>query len=111
MTRVSVGNKLLVVQAEFLGNSASGKAFKAALYVGLEEVDEESIATLWLPHSRVKTPEGCKVDANYKDRITIAIPLWLAEKNNFDSYFKEKLVDNEYGEEEDPLDFEEDIPF
>jgi len=104
----SGGNELITVYAIYMGDSASGLAFKAAL---LEEASRKEVARVWLPHSQVKSLAGSKVAAVFGDSIVIDIPVWLAERNNFDSYFKQQLLDLEYGQEEDEEGGEDDVPF
>jgi len=108
MALVSGGNKLLLIHAKYLGESSSGLAFKASLYDEPEYDEPDIIATIWCAHSVVKDGAGNKVTADYGNEITILVPLWLAEKGNFDCYYKQQLLDEEYGddEEEVPDDFD-----
>lgn len=111
MTRINGGNVLLSIRAKYLGDSSSGLAFKASLYDEMKEGDLDStiVATIWCAHSVIKDGAGQKVVADYGNEITILVPLWLAEKGHFDSFFKGQLMDDIYGEddrEEVPDDFD-----
>lgn len=109
MSRVSGGSRILTIRAKYLGESQSGLAFKASLYREKEGEEEHIAATLWCAHSVVRDGAGKKVEAEYENEITLLIPLWLLEKANIDTFYKEQLMEAEYGggEEELPEDFDD----
>lgn len=109
MSRTNEGARLLTIRAKYLGESSSGLAFKASLY-GEEELEDSTIiTTIWCAHSVITDGAGNRVVADYGNEITILVPLWLAEKGQFDSHYKQQLLDEEYGNDEDeevPEDFD-----
>ena len=108
MTYIEGGSRLLTIHAIFIKDAPSGKAFRAIL---LDEEGGEEVIRHWFPHSQVKTPEGDRVDAGYGCPITICVPLWLAEKEGFDKFYKEQLLDEEYGSDTGLEEEEDEIPY
>lgn len=83
------------ITGTWITEAKSGKAF-------LFQLDNEdgSTSTIkkWLPHSQSKMEGGEKV-TDHAGTMSITIPLWLAETEGIYELYRDRLMNEEYGEE------------